>query len=211
MKYKKYWPVLCWGAASLFFTLLIILVDAQPAGVNGTRLGLAGINTAVHKAVGVSLFWYHVSKTMGVIAIGLALFFAALGLRQWILLKDLKKVHRVFFGLAVIYGLLAIMWKLFDALAINYRPLLENGKAEPSFPSTHTLLALVIFGSAVMVLYQRMEAGRNRTLLMILGICAAVLTVLARFLAGVHWLTDIIGGVLFSGLLLSWFWIFIKE
>lgn len=211
MKLKKYLPVFFWALAGLIFSLLVALVDVKPAGVNQTSLGFADVNLAVREAVGVNLTWYHVSKTMGYIAIALALLLVLSGVREWIMRRDIKKVDKCYFGLAVVFVLLVIFWKAFDMIALNYRPVLENGAAAPSYPSNHTMIGLVIFGSAVLLIRQKMEKGTARTLLIILGSLAALLTVVSRFLAGVHWLTDIIGGILFSALLLCWFSIFIKE
>ena len=211
MKNKRLLSAVCWTAAALLFTLLIKLVDVRPAGAANAPLGFAGINTAVHEALGTSSFWYKVSKGLGICGILTAVSFAGLGLWQWWQRKSLKEVDRVFFALAGLYAAVVILWKLFDVLALNYRPVLDKGAAEPSYPSTHTLLAICFFGSAVPMI---MTYVKNRTLRKVLALCAiaaAFLTVLARFLSGVHWFTDIIGGILISGALLSWFWFAAKQ
>ncbi|MBO4839059.1 MAG: phosphatase PAP2 family protein [Lachnospiraceae bacterium] len=211
LKNKRFLNAACWTAAALLFTLLIKLVDVRNAGVAGTPLGFAGINTAVHDALGTSSFWYTVSKVLGICAILTALFFAGMGLWQWYRRKSLKEVDRVFFVLAALYVLVVILWKGFDVLALNYRPVLENGVPEPSYPSTHTLLGVVLFCSAVPMIMTYMKRGTLRNILALCAIAAAFLTVLARFLSGVHWFTDIIGGLLISAALLSWFWFFAKQ
>lgn len=211
LKNKRFLPAVCWTAAALLFTLLIKLVGVQNAGATNTPLGFARINTAVHTAVGTSSFWYTVSKLLGFCAIATAAFFAGLGLWQWFQRKSLKEVDRVFFVLASLYVAVVVLWKLFDVIALNYRPVLKDGAAEPSYPSTHTMMALAFFGSAVPMIMTYMKRRRLRKILALAAIAAAFLTVLARFLSGVHWFTDIIGGILISGALLSWFWFAVKQ
>lgn len=204
-KNKRFWPAVIWTAAAVLFTLLITLVDVQNAGASNTPLGFAGINTAVHNAMGTSPFWYAVSKGLGVCGILTAAAFAGLGLWQWYSRKSLKKVDPTFFVLAALYVVTIALWIIFDKVALNYRPVLEDGVAEASYPSTHTLIGLVFFGSAVPMIMTYMKSGTLRKVLALCAAAAACLTVLARFLSGVHWITDIVGGILISGALLSWF------
>nr|MBQ6242430.1 phosphatase PAP2 family protein [Lachnospiraceae bacterium] len=211
LKNKRLIIAVCWTAAALLFTLLIKLVDVRNAGVTNTPLGFAGINTAIHEALGTSSFLYKVSKVLGICAILTALFFGGMGVWQWYKRKSLREVDRVFFVLAGLYVLTVILWKGFDFIALNYRPVLDHGAAEASYPSTHTMIGLVFFGSAVPLIMTYMKPGTLRKVLALCAIAAAFLTVLTRFLSGVHWFTDIIGGLLISGALLSWFWFFAKQ
>jgi undecaprenyl-diphosphatase len=80
---------------------------------------------------------------------------------------------------------------------------MEGEKApEASFPSSHTMLVCVVMGSAMMLLDRYI---RDEKLVKILKmVCAVVIaiTVIGRLICGVHWLTDIMGGVLLSVTLL---------
>ena len=96
------------------------------------------------------------------------------------------------------YALVLAVYLLFEALPVSFRPILVNGKLEASYPSSHTVLVLCVMGTALLYLHS-ME-GRCPTRLLLGGACllAMVLTVLGRLLSGVHWCTDVIGGVLVS-------------
>lgn len=78
-----------------------------------------------------------------------------------------------------------------------------DGKLEASFPSSHTMLTLVILGTAIVEIQRKIKNPKTKyALTVILEIIMAVM-VIGRLLAGVHWFTDILGGVLISGFMVS--------
>lgn len=210
-KRKLHWlaPALA-GLFALLFAGLWIAVkraDVAAIGPGGTSVGLAGMNGAFAGAVGWQPVWYQISKWLGVLAIALAAGFALLGLWQWIARKSLGKVDRVLFALAGLYVASAAVYLLFEKVVVNCRPVLLEGETAPaaSFPSSHTVLACVFFGSAVLLagIYLKRRAWR---LAAQIALCALLLlTVVARLLSGVHWLTDILAGLFLGGALLCLF------
>lgn len=90
------------------------------------------------------------------------------------------------------------VYVLFETVVINYRPVLIGGKLEASYPSSTTVLALCILPTAMMQLQTRIRREAVRRA--VLGILAAftVFMVAGRLISGVHWLSDITGGVLLS-------------
>jgi undecaprenyl-diphosphatase len=88
---------------------------------------------------------------------------------------------------------------------------LDEGKLEASYPSTHAMLATAVYGSAIVL--AKDVVTRKKTLKVIVYACIALLliTVIGRLLSGVHWFTDILGGV-FAGLaLVYWYKAFLEE
>ena len=81
---------------------------------------------------------------------------------------------------------------------VNVRPVLLDGVAKASFPSSHVLIVFCVFGTAMEQCQRRITAKPWR-LIAIVG-CALVmaLTLIGRTLSGVHWLTDLLGGLLVS-------------
>ena len=71
-----------------------------------------------------------------------------------------------------------------------------DGQLEASYPSSHTLLGITLCLTAALQLNFRdrnlERKVRNQRILIALG----VLVVVTRFFSGVHWFTDIVGGVL---------------
>ena len=116
-------------------------------------------------------------------------------------LYDLAELFKVFGDSTRI----RILYVLFDKIALNVRPVLENGVPEASYPSSHTMLSLVAFGSAAWLINRYFVEDRPRRILTVTALVLMVLTVAARLLSGFHWLTDIIGGLLISAALLAWF------
>ena len=96
------------------------------------------------------------------------------------------------------YIVVMAMYLLFEEVAINYRPVLIDGNLEASYPSSTTMLALCVLPTAMMQLKSRIcHIAVRRAVLVTLGALTAFMVV-GRLLSGVHWLTDIIGGVLLS-------------
>jgi undecaprenyl-diphosphatase len=75
---------------------------------------------------------------------------------------------------------------------------LIEGVLEASYPSSTTLLVLCVIPTAVMQLNRRTKSCRlNKLLTRLLTVFSAFM-VAGRVLSGVHWLSDIIGGLLLS-------------
>ena len=66
-------------------------------------------------------------------------------------------------------------------------------ETSPSFPSGHTLNAVVITGVVVYLVLRRLEK-RSRTAVLVAGIVFAVAVSLSRVYLGHHWLTDVVAG-----------------
>ena len=185
-------------AAFALWTFLIRCVDVQPIGPNGSRVGFAAINGAFHALTGVHWALYTLTDWLGLVPIGIALGFAVLGLVQLIRRKSLLKVDRDILILGGFYIVVLAAYLLFETVVINFRPVLIDGKLEASYPSSTTMLALCILPTAMMQLKTRIRGDAVRRA--ILGILAAftVFMVAGRLISGVHWLSDIVGGVLLS-------------
>ena len=185
-------------AAFALWTVLIRCVDVQPIGPNGSRVGFAVINGAFHALTGVHWALYTLTDWLGLVPIGIAFGFAVLGLVQLIRRKSLLKVDCDLLILGGFYIVVLAAYLLFETVVINFRPVLIDGKLEASYPSSTTMLALCIFPTAMMQLKTRIRSDTVRRAT--LGILAAftVFMVVGRLISGVHWLTDIIGGVLLS-------------
>ena len=192
-----------WVLAVLFI-LLIRRVDVAPIGPEGTSVGLSSLNREVSETVGVNMTWYTITEILGYGAIAVAAFFAVLGAVQWIRRGNLKYVDRGILALAGIYILLGILYVFFEKVIINYRPVILPGEEHPeaSFPSSHTMLACVIFGSAGILAGRLLRSGAFQTVLQILCGILIFVTVFGRMISGVHWFTDIVGALLFSSALL---------
>lgn len=190
----------------LFLGLIVLVrtVDVAAIGAAGTSIGLSTINGAVHTLFGVSTFWYNVTSVLGVVAILVVAAFGLLGLYQLIQRKNIFAVDKEILALGGLYVVMAVVYVFFEKVIVNYRPIMmaDAVEAEASFPSSHTMLICVIMGSAAMLLKKYVQDDTLRFVLgMVCNVIMAV-TVIGRLICGVHWFTDILGGVLISSVLL---------
>ena len=199
----------------LFITLIILIktVDVGNTGVGDTKIGLYALNHAANSFLGENAAWYKLTEITGVLSLAAAGIFALMGVCELICRKSIIKVDKELLSLGGLYVITGIIYVFFEKVIINYRPLIEAGKneAEASFPSSHTVLVIVIMGSILMIIDKYIK---NPIVLQIVrSVCSMTLivTVLGRMLSGVHWITDIIGGVLISVCLLSLFRALTKE
>lgn len=206
MENRKY--LMASGISAALTALLMILiktVDVADIGPEGTRVGLSHINSFIWKLTGVNMLWYEITTLLGIAAILTAAFFALLGLIQLVQRKDILKVDRELLFLAGIYAAVIIIYIFFEKVIFNYRPVImpDNEHPEASFPSSHTMIVCVVMGCAIMLTGRYIKQEKLRTVLKV--VCAVVLglTVAGRLISGVHWFTDILGGLFISGMLLS--------
>ena len=209
MKRKILWllPTALW-AAFVLFTLLLTCVDVQSIGPQGSAVGFATVNGWAFQLLGVHLLWYHLTDWLGVAAIAIAFGFAVVGLYQWVKRKSLRKVDRHILVLGGFYLLVIACYLFFEKVVINCRPILMDGNLEASYPSSHTMIVVSIMATASMAF--RALCPQKKGWCLAVDIFAAVViavTVMGRLIAGVHWLTDIVGGLLLSAALVATYWV----
>ena len=73
-----------------------------------------------------------------------------------------------------------------------------QGFLEASYPSSTTLLVLSVMPTLLFQAQRRLNHAVARNILCAVTVCFSVFMVVGRLLSGVHWLTDIVGGVLLS-------------
>ena len=178
------------------WTILVQTVDVKPMGETGALVGLASMNGWFHRIVGVHMWLYAFTDWLGLVPVGVCLLFAILGLRQVIKRKGLRNADPDLIVLGVYYALVIVCYVAFERFPINYRPIFIEGRLEASYPSSTTLLVLTVMPTLVFQTKRRWEKGGK--LVTILTMIFSVFTVLGRLIAGVHWLTDIVGSVLLS-------------
>ena len=207
MKKPNYVKTIILAAVTVVFSALVSLVDKAAIGPNNTVVGFSKINGLVAKVFGLNTTLYKLTNLLGYFALLVCAFFAFIGLLQLVKGKSLKKVDRNIIALGVLYVVVLVLYVLFDKVALNYRPVLMEGETtpEPSFPSSHTMLAITVFCSAPLVLkrYFR-DPGQQMIIKWVCYGLAAIMTV-GRLISSVHWFTDIIAAVLISLTLISAF------
>lgn len=186
---------------SVLFTVLVRLVDVQPIGPQDSCVGFAEINRFFHELTGVQMTWYHITDFLAVIPVCTALAFAVIGLVQTIQRRSLLKVDKGLLLLGLFYIFTVTVYVFFECCVINYRPILMDGVLEASYPSSHTMLSVFVMSTAIPVAGFLFKSKTVLTLIRIVSVCTVVLIVLGRLLSGVHWLTDILGGVLIGSTL----------
>jgi len=188
----------CLLAAFVLWTILVCRIDVRQIGPNGSCVGFASLNGFVHSLTGVSMMLYTITDWLGLIPLCIVLGFAVFGLVQWIRRKDIRLVDQSILILGGFYLVVAAVYLFFEVIVINARPILINGVLETSYPSSTTMLALCVMPTAILQFRQRIQSLKLRQC-----VCggAGVFTVfmtVGRLLSGVHWFTDIIGGILVS-------------
>jgi len=190
----------------IVYTICVMKVDVEPLGLEGTDIGFALINVPMRDLIGLNEGWYFLTKIISVLSFGVIGFFACIGLYQVIKNKSLLKADPDIYALGVFYIIVLAVYVLFDKVVINYRPFDLGEGLEASYPSSHTILAITVFVTAAVEFAIRVRQNDTlRKVLVAVCIILAVLMIVGRMLSGVHWFTDIIGGIVCSAFLVSVF------
>ena len=180
----------------LLWTAAVKCIDVKPLGPNGSTVGFAALNGFIHDLTGVHRSLYVLTDWLGLVPIAFMFGFAVLGLCQWIGRKSLFRVDRSLLVLGGYYVLVLAAYLFFESFVINYRPVLIDGFLEASYPSSTTLLVLCVMPTAVWQLRRRIRNAALRKTLCAVLTAFTVLMVVGRLISGVHWFTDIVGGLL---------------
>ena len=182
----------------VLFTVVVSTVDVRPIGPEGSEVGLAMLNGFVFQKLGVHMIWYSITDRLGVVALLTAFCFAIIGLIQIVNKKSLLKVDIRIILLGIYYVIVIAAYVFFEIFIINYRPIIleESVGLEASYPSSHTMLVICIMGSANVLFQQMIQNKMIRVIMNALSVLVIVVTAVGRMISGVHWFTDIVGGIL---------------
>lgn len=180
------------------WTALVKIVDVRAIGPHDSKVGFATVNAAFHRLTGVNFSLYHITDWLGLVPVFIGFGFAVLGLAEWIKRKHILKVDPSILALGVFYIFVAAFYILFEYVVINRRPVLISGFLEASYPSSTTLLVTTVMPTALLQFRARIKNKILCRTVTLLIISFTVFMVVGRLLSGVHWLSDIIGGLLLS-------------
>ena len=180
------------------WTVLILCVDVQAVGQNGTKIGLAGFNVWFHQLTSVHMTLYTITDWLGLVPIFICMCFGVLGLVQLIKRWSLRKVDADILLLGVYYVLVIACYLIFEMIPINYRPVLIERRLEASYPSSTTLLVLSVMLTLMFQVYRRAVNSMLRKAVAVFVFAFSVFMVIGRLISGVHWATDIVASVILS-------------
>lgn len=198
--------------AFLIFTLLLCYVDKGILCVHNEKeilcneIGLCKFNdTFLVREMNQTLdiisdvFMYMAL----IIFIGISLLFVVRLIKH----RNFKKAGLQYLMYILVMALLAAFWLFFDRIVIvNYRPFTYDS----SYPSTHMLICCYLLPSSFYLLSA--ESKNKETKIIGYSIIGVIIIIVGslRVLAGMHWVTDVIGGLLLGGFLLCLFFGLIK-
>ena len=199
------------------YPIVLKLVDAARPAPGLPRVGLAALNgwfrdlRHFDEATGYSEFWYVFTQVIGYLALAVSIFWAGIGLVQWVREKSLDRVDKSIFVTCCLYIAALLVFVVFNALVVNKGPVVTPGDAESSasFPSPYTMLVVISMGSTMYLTGYFLEK-KEKLVLVLRVLCGAVMIagVVGRAISGVCWLTDILGGILYSTTLLLLYSVF---
>ena len=197
-KFKFQCSAFCW-VLFIIFTLMVKFVSVRAIGPNGSEIGFAGLNYLVNSFInGPNETWYNLSHALTICGGVMGFLICCFGVRDVIKAKTFKGLDKRYYLLAGTYAFLGLVYAFFEIVIVNYRPILVDDVLEASYPSSHCLLAIVVYLTAARVpeLYRKsVKQGRISAIEFKI---MAILSVIARVISGYHWATDVIGSVILA-------------
>lgn len=202
-KKKRAFLSVLFCVAFIVWTLIVCFVDVKEIGPEQTHVGLASVNGWFLKTVGVNMFLYTLTDWLSIIPLGVAFSFAVVGFVQLCKRKSLFKVERGILILGVFYIVTIITYLFFEFVVINCRPILIDGYLEASYPSSTTVLVLCVMSTSAIWLGNRMKKGVLRAIILSFVAAFSIFMLVCRIISGVHWISDIIGGIWLASALIA--------
>lgn len=179
------------------YVYLVKTVDVRAIGPSKSSVGFAKINKAFMDLVGTNMTIYKLTEIFGLLVFLIVGAYGLVGIVQFFKRKNILKVDREIISVGILYVLMIMVYIFFEKVIINYRPVLIDGELEASFPSSHTILAICTCVSSLMISGKYIPK-KYLNLTTFTTVLLLTLVFLGRTLSGVHWLTDILGGVIIS-------------
>lgn len=187
------------------YTILVKNIDVSPIGPNSSSVGFSSINAFFQNLIGSHMTIYKLTEILGIIPLIIAISYALVGAFELFKRKSFTKVDYEIYVLGALYIIVLGLYIFFEKCIINYRPILIDGVLEASYPSSHTLMAICICGSSIIV-NKKIFKNKISQIENKISIFLMITIVLGRFASGVHWFSDILGGIIISIALLFTFY-----
>ncbi|MGM0241177.1 phosphatase PAP2 family protein [Enterococcus sp. AZ103] len=184
----------------VIFTIAVKVIDVRKIGPQNSFVGFAAINQWGHHFFGVHPLWDKLSDAFFLFAILVALYFVIKGAFQWLKRKRLLLVDQNILVLGIIYFIMSCCYLFFEKVVVNYRPILLEGLMEPSYPSSHILFGVTVLACGIIYF--------KRKIVTLIFSLVMIILVIGHLLSGVHWLSDIVGSLLLSFILIYTYQIF---
>lgn len=191
--------------SSIIFIVLLKNIDIKCDAVNNSCIGFATLNQFIFNKIGVNMVWYIITDCLGIIPILISMVYAFIGLKQLIKRKSIRKVDKEIIILGMFYIVVISTYILFEKYIVNYRPILMDNYLEASFPSSHTLMTIYLCGSSI-IINKKLFKNTFTKIVNVISLFIIIITIIGRLISGVHWFTDIVGGMLISSFLLMLFY-----
>lgn len=186
----------------VLYTIVVKEVNVSAIGPNESKVGLSCINDFFHDFIGVNKGFYTITNFMDIVLLLIPAIYGLIGLIELIKRKSLKKVDRELYILAIFYIVVVATYLAFEHITINYRPVLINKELDLSYPSSHTLAAICICGSSIIINFKLFKDKGIFKYITLLSTISMFIIIVGRLISGYHWFTDIIGGILIASTLL---------
>ena len=195
---RNFGITVCLLTAFVLWTIAVGSFDVQSIGPRDSEVGFATVNGWIHGFIGVHMQLYVITDWLGLVPLGVAFGFGVFGFVQLIKRRGVFKVDYSILVLGGFYILVMSAYVFFEMYVINYRPVLIEGYLEASYPSSTTMLVTTVMPTTIMQLSKRAKNSSLRWIMKLLINSYIVFMVVGRLVSGVHWMTDIIGGLLLS-------------
>lgn len=202
---QKMWLILSlvFFVGFVIFTLLVKFVDVG-------QVGLEHVNQFFLQHCGRQIFWEQVTDWIGYFVVLSMVGIVAWQIVQWVQRKSLRRIDQNLIMFDIIVVCLVLVYIFFELVVVNCRPELDNGVAKASYPSSHVMLFVTVLPMLIWQMWHYLKNKSLRIVLtVILSICLIV-GIIGRMLSGVHWFTDIVGGIMISCCLICGYMVFVK-
>lgn len=210
---KKYINLIIAASFTLLFaiwTILVMKVDVASIGPMGSNVGLSHLNNWFFSFTSFNDTAYKISEIVGYISFAIIAFYAGFALYQWIKGKSFFKIDYRLIVLGVYFVIIGIIYFACTKIEINFRPVMINDKLEPSYPSSHTILAFSLTLSSCYFASLLFTNKKVKVAIYIVSIVIGTIVFITRLVSGAHWLSDIIGAI-FLALALYFYLVFTIE
>ncbi|MFA5543180.1 MAG: phosphatase PAP2 family protein [Bacilli bacterium] len=182
----------------IVYTILVKKIDTDNIGPNDSIVGFSHLNMYFYNITSTNFLIYELTDWAGIIPIIIGFIYGFVGLFQWIKRKNILKVDSNILSLGILYLITFGVYMFFEYFVINRRPVLIDGYLEASYPSSTTMLVLCFMITSIDQTNKYCIKTHIRDALNIIQTLFIIFMVIGRILSGVHWLTDIVGGIIIS-------------